>query len=197
MKGVVFTEFFRHVEARHGEALLDEVITAADLPHGGAYTSVGTYAFDEMLALVGACTMATKQSAGEMLDGFGQHCFAQWVSYVPAFFGPGRHVFDILSEINEFHEYEVRKLYPDAELPTFTVESRDESTLVLGYHSAKKLTDLAMGVIRGAALHLGTPVGITAEEAEGPSGSYARLRIEMLDKPAAFGMRECPIHTRR
>ena len=137
MKGIVFTEFFNHVEFRHGEDVLDDVIVKAEVPNGGAYTSVGTYPFDDMLSLVGAYTRATDQSVPDVLDGFGQHCFGRWVSYVPAFFWLHRSLFDILSEINEFHEIEVRRLYPDAELPKFVVEFRDAQVLVIGYYSPK------------------------------------------------------------
>ena len=192
MKGLVFTEFLRHVEEQHGDETLDDVIVSANLPHGGAYTSVGTYPFEEMVTLVGACTAATGKSVTETLDGFGQHCFSSWVNYVPSFFGPDRKLFDILSEINQFHECEVRKLYPDAELPTFSVEARDERVLVIGYHSPKNLTDLAMGVIRGAAAHLGLSIDITAEPAEGPLGPYARLRVELLGSAPSDKPRQCP-----
>lgn len=195
LKGVVFTEFFRHVEEHHGEEMLDDVIVSAKLPNDGAYTSVGTYPFEEMVALVGACTAVTGKSLPETLDGFGQHCFSSWVNYVPSFFGPDRQLFDVLSEINHFHEYEVRKLYPDAELPTFSVESRNEHVLVIGYHSQKKLTDLAVGVIKGAAAHLGDTVAVTAEQVTGPSGPYARLRVELLAQPPAHdGPPQCPHH---
>ena len=197
MKGIVFSEFFKHVEQVHGEVALDEIIVRAELPHGGAYTNVGTYPFDEMLALVGAHVAVTGALVPEVLDGFGQHCFASWVQNSGQFFTRERGLFTILSEVNAFHEREVRKLYPDAELPTFTVEARDDRVLVLGYHSTKRLTELAIGVIKGAAQHLGQEVGITAETVTGPEGEYARLRIELLaasvtDQPVMA----CPFQTR-
>ena len=69
--------------------------------------------------------------------------------------------------------------------------------LVLGYHSTKRLTELAIGVIKGAAQHLGQEIGITAETVMGPEGEYARLRIELLaasvtDQPVMA----CPVQTR-
>ena len=168
LKGIVFTEFFKHIEKCHGAEVLDDVIVSAAPLNDGAYTSIGTYPFKEMLDLVAAYTKATEQSGTSVLDGFGQHCLASWVSYVPAFFGPHRSLFDILSEINEFHEIEVRKLYPDAELPTFLVESRDAHVMTIGYYSNKHLTDLAIGVIKGAAAHLGQTISIRAEPVQGP-----------------------------
>jgi hypothetical protein len=180
MKGLVFTEFFKHVEARHGADLLDDVIEAARLPHDGAYTSTGSYPFGEMVALVTALTAATGEALPVVLEAFGTHCFESWVSYAPAYFGPDRPLFDILEGIDEFHETEVRKLYPDAELPSFRKEFRSESRLQLGYYSCKPLAALATGVIRGAAAHQGQPVTIRCEPAEGPSGPYTRIHVDLL-----------------
>ncbi|MCI0752221.1 heme NO-binding domain-containing protein [Teichococcus vastitatis] len=185
MKGLVFTEFFRHVEARHGADMVDDVIEAADLPHDGGYTSVGSYPFPEMVALVVACSRLTGTPLPELLDAFGTHCFERWVHYAPQFFSRQRGLFDILEGINDFHETEVRKLYPDAELPSFMTEQRSGQRLVLGYHSCKPLSALAVGVIKGAAAHLGQRVAIACEPAEGDGGAYTRITIDLRDNPDA------------
>jgi hypothetical protein len=179
VKGVVFREFFNYIEAQHGEEMLDNVIVASDLPNGGAYTSVGTYPFDEMLSLVHSYTAASSGSQACVFAGFGKHCFLNWLSFLPEFFAPNRHLFDILEQVNDFHEREVRKLYPDAELPTFITESRGEHDMVIGYHSDKHLRDFAVGVIQGAATHLRIAIDVSAERAEDAAGPYTRIHIRM------------------
>ena len=52
MKGLVFTTFYAHVEERYGVDILEDIIEDADLPNKGAFTSVGTYPFEDMVALV-------------------------------------------------------------------------------------------------------------------------------------------------
>jgi hypothetical protein len=185
VKGVVFREFFNYIEAQHGDEMLDDVIVASAVPHGGAYTSVGTYPFDEMKSLVRSYTAASAQSEASVFAGFGEHCFLNWLSFLPEFFSPNRHLFDILEQVNDFHEREVRKLYPDAELPTFTTESRGDHEMVIGYHSDKQLRDFAVGVIHGAATHLRIAIDVSAEAAEDSAGRYTRIRIRMLP-PAAL-----------
>jgi hypothetical protein len=194
VKGVVFREFFNYIEVQHGDEMLDDVIVASDLPHGGAYTSVGTYPFEEMLSLVHSYTAASARSEGCVFAGFGEHCFLNWLSFLPEFFSPARHLFDILEQVNDFHEREVRKLYPDAELPTFTTESRGEHDMVVGYHSEKQLRDFAVGVIHGAAIHLRVAIEVSTEDAEDAAGPYTRIRIRMA-APAACPERAalCPV----
>ena len=48
MKGIVFTEFLDLVEAKFGAEVLEEMLDAADLKSGGAYTAVGYYDHAEM-----------------------------------------------------------------------------------------------------------------------------------------------------
>ena len=159
MKGLVFTTFYSHVEERYGLDLLEDIIEDAALPNKGAYTSVGTYSFQDMVALVAALAQRTGKPLPAILEDFGHACFGKWVSYVPAHF-ENKDLFDILESVDHFHEHEVRKLYPDAELPSFKVQSRDDRVLVLNYFSCKPLADLATGVIKGAADHLGESIEV-------------------------------------
>lgn len=179
MKGLVFTTFYDFCEANYGGDVLDDAIQASDLPNDGAYTSVGTYPFSEMVSLVTALAKISGKPLNVILEEFGVHCFTTWVKNWPSQFD-GRKLFDILATIDEFHEREVRKLYPDAELPSFRVEFRTEERLVLGYRSCKPLADLAGGVIKGAAIYLNEPVRLRHEPAQDADGKYVRITINRL-----------------
>lgn len=166
VKGLVFTTFFAFCEERFGADMLDDVIEEARLPHGGAYTSVGTYPFEEMVALITALVRRTRLTMPAAMEEFGAFCFARWVLKFPHLFAD-RHLFDILAGIDAFHHSEVKKLYPDAELPSFTVVRRTTDEIVLDYRSCKPLADLAVGVIRGAGTHLNFPVTISYNTIDG------------------------------
>lgn len=176
MKGLVFTTFYSYCEQRFGADMLEDIIEDADLPGKGAYTSVGTYPFEEMVALITALVERSGVPLKTILEEFGRHCFAQWVDYAPAYFEK-RSLFDILSEVDHFHETEVRKLYPDAELPSFRVFSRDERRLVMNYFSCKPLADLATGVIQGAAAHLGETIEVGHRNVSDEQGAHVRFEI--------------------
>lgn len=78
MKGVVFTEFMELVETRMGLEMLDRVITEADLPNDGAYTSVGTYDHAELVRLVQALSNASGMSVPQLIHLFGEHLFQRF-----------------------------------------------------------------------------------------------------------------------
>jgi len=162
VKGLVFTTLYDFCEAHFGADMVDDVIDAAALPHQGAYTSVGTYPFEEMVSLISALVRLSGISMPEIMERFGEFCFSSWVKRFPALFND-RDIFDVLGDIDKFHEEEVRRLYPDAVLPSFKVMSRTPNELILEYCSCKPVADLAVGVIRGAGNHLGSPVDVSYE----------------------------------
>lgn len=176
MKGIVFTTFYAHCEQRYGVEMLDDIIEDSNLPNKGAYTSVGTYPFHEMVTLITSLAKRSDRSVPAVLEEFGHACFAMWVTYVPAHF-ENKDLFDIMAGIDQFHENEVRKLYPDAELPSFKVESRNDKRLVLRYFSCKPLADLAAGVIRGAADYLGEAIEVKHRPVAEGTEAYVRFEV--------------------
>jgi hypothetical protein len=177
MKGVVFTEFLEMVEARFSADMVDDIIDDAKLPHGGAYTAVGTYPHEEIVAMVVALSQRSGIAAGELLKVFGEHLFGRFVKGYPAFFDEATDAFTFLSGIEDIIHTEVRKLYPDAELPKFDVEHHDPKRLVLLYDSRRHFEDLADGLMRGCIAHFGGDVAI-ARETIG-DGAFRRERFTL------------------
>ena len=83
MKGVVFTEFLGMVEQQFSADMADDIIDDADLPHGGAYTAVGTYPFDEMVALIVALSRRSGIEVPVLIHAFGQYLFGRFLCAVP------------------------------------------------------------------------------------------------------------------
>jgi hypothetical protein len=160
MKGIVFTEFLDMVEAAHSADMVDAVIADAAPANGGAYTAVGTYPAAEMGALVGALARRSGTPAPELLRGFGQHVFGRFAIAYPDLLAGTDDVLAFLSSIEGVIHIEVRKLYPDAELPTLDAVSTGPSGLRLTYRSPRCMADFAEGLIEGASAHFDQPVAI-------------------------------------
>lgn len=160
MKGIVFTEFLEMVEDRFSLQVADRIITRAALPHGGVYTSVGTYPHAEMARLAQALSEEAGLSVGCLLGVFGEHLAGRFRIRFPRFFSAAPALFDFLASIDSVIHVEVRKLYPDAELPSFAVEQRDADTMTLLYRSSRHLEDLAEGLVLGCAAHYGESVQV-------------------------------------
>lgn len=183
MKGVVFVEFMDMVETRMGLDILDHIITEAVLPDDGAYTSVGTYDHAELVRLLGALGKATGMAVPALLLMFGEHLFQRFHAGYPSLFAEGDTSFAFLSRIDSVIHVEVRKLYPDAELPTLHCWYPAERELVMVYGSPRGLGDLAEGLIRGYIAHFGEPISVARSELE-KEGSLHRVRFHLTLAPA-------------
>jgi len=75
MKGIIFTEFLDMVEAQFGLAVVDEIITNSNTVNNGVYTSVGTYDFNEMVALLVALGDVVSKDIQDLLYTFGLYLF--------------------------------------------------------------------------------------------------------------------------
>jgi hypothetical protein len=174
MKGVVFCEFLQFVEVSHGADMVDDIIDAAGVV--GAYTAVGTYPHQEMVALSRALCAQTGIELPALLHAFGKHLASVFERGFSEYFARSETLFEFLASIDDHIHIEVRKLYPDAELPTFTVVAQEARQMTLDYHSPRHMEDLAAGLIEGTSQHFGTPVLV--EQSALPDGG-TRFRVSL------------------
>ncbi len=177
MKGIVFTEFLEMVESRFSPELADSIIESANLPSGGAYTTVGTYDHNEMLELVSCLSKETGTSTAELTRSFGAHLFKRFSVLFPKYFDGVDSSFRFLELIESYIHVEVRKLYPEAELPSFECDTSEPGCLRLTYHSTRPFAALAEGLIRGCLDHYGETADIEVDDLSNGAGTAARFLI--------------------
>lgn len=182
MKGVVFTEFLEMVEGKFSADTVDDIIDAADLATGGAYAATGTYDYEELVALVVALSKKTEIPIPTLLQVFGEHLFGRFHALFPAFFDGADSAIEFLPLVDGYIHGEVRKLYPDAELPKFDCDTSEPGKLVLDYSSKRPLADFAKGLILGCIKHFGEEIELDHEDRSDGKGTDARF---ILSKRAA------------
>ena len=182
MKGIVFTEFLEMIEHTNGYDLVDSLLLTSDLPSGGSYTAAGTYDHQEMIRLVVNLSQATHRSVADILRQYGRYLFQTFVkTYIP-FLEAAPDAFTFLSSVDNYIHVEVKKLYPEAELPTFTITQLNALTLQMIYQSNRKMADLAYGLIEGTLAHYGE-VALITQQALNPDGSRVEFRITKVNEP--------------
>lgn len=153
MKGIVFAEFLEMVETEFGLSTVDTIIENSDLPSGGAYTTVGTYDFSEMLQLVSQLSTTTTISVNDLLYSFGLYLFDSLSRAHPEVVSSYKNPLNLLYSIEDHIHVQVKKLYPDAELPTFKILERNNNSLTMIYSSSRGLYALAHGLIKKTFEH--------------------------------------------
>lgn len=179
MKGVVFTEFFRMVENTFGYEVADRIVTESKLESGGAYTAVGTYPATEMFALIGELSKETGMNGGQLQEAFGRYLFPRFAEGYPKLVEDSKGALEFLASIENYIHVEVLKLYPDAELPRFETKRMDDNTLEMIYHSKRRMSHFALGLIHACGEHFNTPVDVKTEPIE-DDGSVVRFTVSIL-----------------
>ena len=163
MKGIVFTEFLEMVESQFGLEIVDTIIENSDLPSEGVYTSVGTYDFNEMVSLITNLSSQVNIPAGDLIYTFGLYLFTSLGKAHPEVIQSYKSPLGLLYSIEDHIHVHVKKLYPDAELPTFKILEKTESSISMIYSSSRGLYRLAHGLMEKAFEHFQGSAHITYE----------------------------------
>ena len=151
MLGFVFTSLIDMLEENVSPEFADDVIMEAELENDGAYTAVGYYPFSDMERLVGVLVEKTGKSANELLYDFGYYLFGKLGTLHGEVIANSGGLLDMLSHLDDDIHVQVKKLYPDADLPRFKVLSQTDTTMRLQYYSERDLFPVAEGLMDGAA----------------------------------------------
>jgi hypothetical protein len=157
MKGVFFTEFLHMVEAEYSANMVDDIIEIANLPSKGAYTIVGAYPDEELISLMQCYAEITQLSIPDILKAFGRHLFKR---LFPIFLRQQRKLiiqdaFTLFENLDHYVRFEVFKLYPDDERPSFKAQRLDDYTMLLDYTSPAPLIYAIYGVLEAGLQYFG------------------------------------------
>jgi hypothetical protein len=179
MKGIVFTEFLALVEEKFGLETVDEIIEKSDLASEGVYTAIGTYEFSEMLSLLTHLSEKTSLSIDTLLYVYAEHFFevlkTNYSKLIETYSDP----MALLASIENHIHVEVRKIYPDAELPYFEVLERTENKLVLEYTSSRAMYNFGLGLMHKTFEYFGQKADIKLDKlkSDGSKVNYTIIKI--------------------
>ncbi|WP_298680471.1 heme NO-binding domain-containing protein [uncultured Lentibacter sp.] len=179
MKGLVFVELLRMAEAAAGEELVDEVLDSLALESGGAYSTVGSYGCGELFAIVGALSARLDASQSSLQKQFGHWMFAHFLQNFSAFFADKASAFEMLESVDGEVHLEVRKLYPDAELPRFEAQRLSGQQMDMVYRSSRPLQCFCYGLIEACLAHFGQEGEIAIEDHHPEEGAHVTFHIRL------------------
>lgn len=178
MKGIIFSELLELVEDRFGLEMVDDIIEASDLPSGGAYTAVGTYDFSEMLQLLTQLSQRTGLDLGTLQKVFAEHFFQVIKRDYATFLHMYKDPISMLSSIENHIHVEVRKIYPDAQLPTFLIKEKTDNTLEMIYSSSRAMYSFGLGLMEQTFKYFNREASIKMELLK-DDGTEVKFEISM------------------
>lgn len=177
MKGVVFTEFLEFIEDKFGFDISDDMIENSKTSTDGVYTQAGNYPFEDMLSMVQTLSNLTNVPLGDLVQAYGEHLFSKLITIYPKPISVYENTFDFVSNVENVVHPEVKKLYPDSDLPSFVDPILNDNVLEITYVSTKPLMDFAKGLIIGCAKHYNENIEISYDLIESSPKFKARFTI--------------------
>ena len=165
MLGIIFTEFVEMVEEKFSYDVADRILKKSGIDAATGFTSVANYDHHDLIKLVVALHHETEIDIDDLVMGFGQHIFHRFKISYPHLFKSQKTSLDFLEKIEEYIHAEVKKLYPNAELPTFSISRFGLNELTMVYRSKRSFSNLAVGLIRGCGESFGE--NLTIERRDG------------------------------
>ncbi len=180
MKGIVFTELVEFVEDQFGYKTADDMLEASMMEHKGAYTQGGNYPFEELVAILTRLSKRVDLSVETLIEVYARHLFGRIVMLYPKITDGFHSVLEFISVVDTFIHPEVKKLYPEAELPTFHLVSLENNILVIDYHSTKPLYPMAVGLMLGASDYFKQSIEVDYEINALSHESSARFTVKLI-----------------
>ncbi|WP_099045486.1 heme NO-binding domain-containing protein [Pseudoponticoccus marisrubri] len=175
---MVFTELLDMAERVIGEDGVDEVLDSLDLDSGGAYSAVGNYPCRELMQIVGALSDRTGLAGDDLQRQFGGWMLQRFSRSYPQFFADKTCPLQMLDAIDNEVHVEVRKLYPDAELPRFVTEWLGPEHMRMTYRSERPLMAFCHGLIEACMAHFDARARIEVLAAETGKAAVFDIRLE-------------------
>jgi len=164
MKGFVLDEFQRMVEQQYGLTTYDQLVRSCQLATDGAYTTVGEYDHHELIQLVEALARSTGRTISTTYREFGRSIFDSYFCRCPQMVSAFTSLKELLKNIEPAIHVEVRKLYPNANLPTFYFEEHSDDHWTVTYDSNRPFADFAEGILQAAVEHYEEPIELVRED---------------------------------
>ncbi|MDC5840497.1 heme NO-binding domain-containing protein [Vibrio europaeus] len=179
MKGIIFTEFMDLVEQKFGLAELDGLLSAVG--DDGVYTSVGSYDHRNLVKLIMQLSVRTGISPEDLQRVFGQSVFNNLYNTLPDnnSLQECKSTFQFIKLVEDYIHIEVKKLYPEANPPSFIFISEAESEMVFDYHSARCMSHVCLGLIEGCGEFFDEKIATTMENLA-EDGSQVRFKVSVV-----------------
>lgn len=181
MQGTIFTVLSEMVIEKLGMPMWDAVLLEVQPSSGGSYTAGAQYPDEELMSLVQCLSQKTTIPIPTLVESYGEYLFSHLYQSLPSSMQNANTLRDFLLSVDKIIHKEVRRIHPDAYLPSFDYDENIPNTLVMYYNSKRKLCHAAVGLIRGASNQFEETVDVAHTECMHHGAERCRLEIHFSD----------------
>lgn len=161
MKGVIVNCLKELVVSKFGAKKWEEALIGADFDRHESFLVTQDVDDSRVLKLVGSVCKTLGISLEQAADAFGEY----WAcTYAPRIYSPyyrtAHNAKEFLLQMDEVHRLTTMNIQ-NAKPPRFTYEWKNDSTLIMKYHSDRGLIDFLAGLARGVGKYYKENIAVT------------------------------------
>lgn len=179
MQGVIYTILSDMVIENYGMELWNDVISDAAIESGGAFTAGVQYNDSELIGIVTQLSQKLSVPVNDLVQSYGEYLFPKLLEQLPLDDIDMSNMRTFLLQVDSVIHKEVKRIHPDAYLPSFEYEENAKDSLTMLYRSKRKLCALSEGLLMGASKYFATPITIHHCKCMHKGDDHCRLEIHM------------------
>jgi len=176
--GSIFFLLKKYINAKFAAGTWDNLIKLSGAT--GEYELTHNYPLHEIGSIVAAASQLTGISPHEIQERFGQYLVPDLFKLYGEFLRPEWKTFDVLMFTESVMHGAVRRLNSTANPPVLNVTKVNSKLLIIDYYSQRKMSALAIGIIKGIAKHFGESKLINVKPISDPDAERVQIRVEFF-----------------
>ena len=175
MKGIIYSELVSFLDVKGGPCFTEQVLDQAQLPHGGAFSRVSRYPWEQAVQVVTSASKISGLDANDLCEEFGKFLFDRFTILYTEIISRYPTAEGMLGHVESHIHEEVKTLYPEA-VPPKVASWKEGEGYVVEYQSHRPFAHIAYGLVQGCMKHFGDTRKVEWVNPD-PSGTTAHFRI--------------------
>ncbi|MBC6607596.1 heme NO-binding domain-containing protein [Hymenobacter sp. BT188] len=152
MHGTVLILLKRYVQTQYDHSTWLKLMELSGLENV-EFDHKTVYPDENIYALVGQAAEMTGLSAGELHEKFGEYLVPDLMFMYQKYVQPDWKTLDMIEHTELTMHNQVRREHPENSPPVLNVERLSENELTIDYVSPRRMSGLAVGIVRGLATY--------------------------------------------
>ncbi len=177
MYGTIFVELKKFVETGFGPETWTKIHTDSGVKTR-IFLATSEYPDEEIVQLVTTASRLSGIAANKLLTDFGKFIAPDLVAMYKSYIHPDWKAMDFLEKTEEHIHKVVRVRNPGAKPPELKVERKGPNEVLIRYASARKMCDVAKGIVQGVSDHYKEPLLISESQCMHNGASECHITVK-------------------
>ena len=180
--GSIFYLLKKFVLSMYPERVWKEFLNNAGKDADFEFIITESYPIEDIEQLVHAASNHTGLSVHTLQEKFGEWLVPDLFQVYSSYLNPGWKTFEVLVNTEEVFHGAVRKLNSTARPPVLHVSEVRDDFLIIDYYSKRKMSSLAIGIIKGIARYYNEHDKIQIAPTTEPDAERVQIRVTFIDR---------------